>query len=138
LRATGLVRLTKCRRAEKGEVMAVTDRRLSASAGCETPPLEVREVVFEGTRTLVLSGELDMSSAVHLENAILAGVADVSGLTLDLSQLTFMDSTGLRLILFARQLCEGTAEFSLVPGPRQVQRIFELTNLLDQLPFHEP
>jgi anti-anti-sigma factor len=118
--------------------MATADHTESSSAGHGEPSLTVEEVVSSATRTLILTGELDMSGAAHLEEAILAAVADVSGLTLDLSQLTFMDSTGLNVILFARQLCEGTAEFSLVPGPPQVQQIFEMTNLLDQLPFRAP
>jgi anti-anti-sigma regulatory factor len=47
-----------------------------------------------------------------------------------------MDSTGLRTVLLAKELCDSHGfELSLVPGPPKVQRLFELTALLDVLPF---
>jgi anti-anti-sigma factor len=59
-----------------------------------------------------------------------------SRLVLDLSELAFMDVMGLRMVLFAKELCEWhRCEFALVPGPVSVQRVFELTNLLDVMPF---
>jgi len=85
--------------------------------------------------TLILSGELDMAAEDELEMAIIS-CAKAARLTLDLSQLTFMDSTGLTLILLADDLCKvhGIA-FAVVPGPRQVQRVFEIAGVLDSLPF---
>jgi anti-anti-sigma factor len=76
-----------------------------------------------------------MAAALELEAAIL-GRAGATGLTLDLSRLTFMGSTGLRLILLARDVCKvrGMA-FALIPGPSQVQRVFEVADLVDRLPF---
>ncbi|TMK24943.1 MAG: STAS domain-containing protein [Actinobacteria bacterium] len=97
---------------------------------------ELQHLVCEGRHTLVLAGELDMAAALDLEIQIVAHADRAWSLTLDLSKLSFMDSTGLHLILFARDLCQVKgAEFALIPGPRQVQRIFELTGLLDRLPF---
>jgi anti-anti-sigma factor len=99
-------------------------------------PLEVQEVVYGGEQSLVLIGELDLETAAEPENLILSCVDSVTRLTLDLSQLAFLDSTGVRLILFAQGLCRRHgAEFALVRGPRQVQRVFEIAGLLDRLPF---
>jgi anti-anti-sigma factor len=99
-------------------------------------PLEVRELTSGAERTLILAGELDLTGAAELENTLVSSTGNVTRLTLDLSQLTFMDSTGLRLVLFAHELCQkdGT-EFALIPGPRQVQRVFEIADLHDRLPF---
>ena len=42
-------------------------------------------------------------------------------------------------VILAGQLCERDGhDFALVPGPRAVQRMFELTGLIDVLPFLEP
>jgi anti-anti-sigma factor len=99
-------------------------------------PFEVQEVVSGGRHTLVLAGELDMATTAELEPMIVACAESAGGLTLDLRQLSFMDSTGLKLVLFAQQVCQANrAEFALIPGPRQVQRVFELTSLMDRLPF---
>jgi anti-anti-sigma factor len=96
-------------------------------------------VAFGGTRTLVLRGELDMATADELETVIVSCVQSVSGLTLDLSQLTFMDSTGVKLILLTQDMCRvRRIGFRLTPGPRQVQRVFEIAGLVEYLPFREP
>lgn len=100
-------------------------------------PLEVQEVVRDGVYWLALSGELDLASASLLQETVndLASEA-ISAVVLDLSGLSFMDSTGVRATLDARELFERRGcRFSLIPGPAQVQRLFELTGLLDVLPF---
>ena len=54
------------------------------------------------------------------------------GLVLDLSRLTFIDLCGLRMVLFARELCEWQGcDFGLISGPGNVQRAFEPANALD-------
>jgi anti-sigma B factor antagonist len=101
------------------------------------PHLELYEERSDACRTLVLIGELDMASAPALDAAVRRVCADgTEQVALDLSKLTFMDSTGLRVMLVAKDLCElHGCEFQLVPGPAQVQRLFEVTGLLEQLPF---
>ncbi|MCW3029146.1 MAG: anti-sigma factor antagonist [Solirubrobacterales bacterium] len=98
-------------------------------------PFEVQDLVSGEDHTLVLSGELDVAEGDELEAAIVS-CANAARLTLDLSELTFMDSAGLTLVLLADGLCKARGiVFALVPGPRQVQRVFEMAGLLQQLPF---
>jgi anti-sigma B factor antagonist len=98
----------------------------------------LERVVSDSKHTLVLSGELDMPAAAELQPVILSCVRSKPSLTLDLRQLTFMDSSGVHLVLFAQKLCEDKgAEFVLIPGPRQVQRVFEITGVLNRLPWGE-
>jgi anti-sigma B factor antagonist len=99
----------------------------------------LQRIVSESDHTLVLSGELDMTAAAALQAVIVSCVqSKPGGLTLDLRQLTFLDSTGLHLILFAQRLCQDKgAEFALIPGPRKVQHVFELAALVTRLPFRE-
>jgi anti-sigma B factor antagonist len=92
----------------------------------------------EGQRqVLVLGGELDMASAPALEGMfqqLCEGGAQE--LVLDLSGLDFIDSSGLRAILRCQAMCEEhLCDLGLVPGPREVQRVFELTRLTERLPF---
>jgi anti-sigma B factor antagonist len=98
---------------------------------------EVQDVVSDGRHRLVLTGELDLAPAAELEAMLLRLCADgTKEIALDLSKLRFMGSTGLRTVLLAKELCEQHGyEFLLIAGPRNVQRIFELTGLLDVLPF---
>jgi anti-sigma B factor antagonist len=120
--------------------LAIVDRSQEGSdgdAGRRLPaPLEVRELTSGTERTLILAGELDLTGAGELENTLVSAAENVTRLTMDLSRLTFMDSTGLRLILFAHELCQKKGiEFALIPGPRQVQRVFQIAALHDRLPF---
>jgi anti-anti-sigma factor len=102
-----------------------------------TAQFELHDEVSGAGHTLALSGELDMASAPTLEAALERICTDATeAVALDLSRLTFMDSTGLRVMLVARDVCERhDCEFQLIPGPAQIQRLFEVTGLLEQLPF---
>lgn len=98
---------------------------------------EVQDVVSGGRHRLVLTGELDLAPAAELEATLLRLCADgTKEIALDLSKLRFMGSIGLRLMLLARELCkEHGYEFQLIAGPANIQRVFEMTGLLDVLPF---
>jgi anti-anti-sigma factor len=62
--------------------------------------------------------------------------SETSGVIVDLSRLSFMDSNGLRITLLARALCQRSGcEFMLIQGPEQVRRLFDITGLLERLPF---
>ena len=103
--------------------------------------LELEERADTQHPTLVLTGELDMATAPELEAAVERLRAADGGpeLTLDLRTLRFIDSTGLRAILSIRDRCAaGGCELYLIPGPPAVQRLFELTGLLENLRFAEP
>lgn len=96
------------------------------------------EHVVDGTvHTIVLRGELDLATAPLLEEAI-GGIDGAGAVKLDLGALEFIDSTGVRATLAAREHCtrRGVA-FTVIPGPKQVQRLFEIVGLLDVLPFEE-
>ncbi len=104
--------------------------------------LEVGETVCGGEHTFTLTGELDLASTPILQRALASLAAAMNGtsaITLDLSGLQFIDSTGLHAILTTRELCQANGyEFSLVPGPPQVQRLFEIVKLVDALPWRSP
>jgi anti-sigma B factor antagonist len=103
--------------------------------------LEIDERVSDARCTLVLGGELDIASAPLLHAAvsrICEHGAVGARITLDLSGLSFIDSTGLAEIILTSQLCDRDGfELTVVPGPHAVQRLFKLTGLLDALPFAE-
>ena len=88
-------------------------------------------------RTIGLKGELDIATAPDLEELLTKLRKDnLDAVKVDLRGLDFLDSTGVRVLVEAWKACfkEGI-DFTLAPGPRQVQRLFEITGLLDQLPW---
>ena len=89
----------------------------------------------EGDAQIIeLIGELDLDGAPRLEEELRAAEAgDATSIVVDLGQLEFIDSTGLRLLVMATDRAAG--RFSLLRGPKQVHRVFEITDMVDRLPF---
>jgi anti-sigma B factor antagonist len=82
-------------------------------------------------------GELDMATigAVEQELRHLRG-AGFRTLVLDLSGLTFMDSTGLHLVMrWTAEAAQDGFTFEIEPGPPNVQRVFALAEMTHGLPF---
>ena len=90
----------------------------------------------EGEALIIeLVGELDLDGAPRLEEALReAEASDATSIVVDLGGLEFIDSTGLRLLVMAAERCDN-GRFSLLRGPKQVHRVFEITDLVDRLPF---
>jgi anti-anti-sigma factor len=84
---------------------------------------------------LPITGDLDTAGAAVAHKRLLGlSLRPGDRLVLDLSALEFMDSTGIRLILQAREhaLRHGAA-FQVVRGPDTVMRVLELVGLDEQL-----
>ncbi len=82
-----------------------------------------------------LHGELDLASAPLLESEIeSAELGDTALVVLDLEDLEFIDSTGLRIILAAHTRSqERGQEFAVTRGSQQVQRLLSITRVTDHL-----
>jgi anti-sigma B factor antagonist len=102
--------------------------------------LDVQDVAAGAEHRLVLTGEVDIATAAGVEEAargICAG--RLERLVIDLRKVTFLDSSGLAVILRVYNLCRARGlELGLIPGPAQTQRVFELTGLSELLPFQGP
>jgi len=101
-------------------------------AGAFRPPrFDVASEVENSVLVLRLSGELDLVS----EPAFAAALAQADGrpVRIELEELAFMDSTGLRALLSAAREVPGLQ----LRGPLQapVQRLLELTQTITILPF---
>jgi anti-anti-sigma factor len=97
--------------------------------------LEVQDSICCERHILVLRGELDLSNASVLEGAIqrLCGNG-AQRLLLDLD-LAFMDSSGLRVVLAGRDLCQQSdCEFAVRLSSPIVRRLFEVAGVLNRLP----
>ena len=92
----------------------------------------------DGAR-LRLTGELDLATAPALEQAVRGALeAGAERLVLDLANLTFVDSSGLRLLitLSARAPDEGWT-LALTRPPEPSMSVFRLTGAEENLPFAE-
>jgi anti-sigma B factor antagonist len=80
-------------------------------------------------------GDLDLSTSPELGETLLREISGGNSVVLDLSGVTFIDSTGLNALIQAFGACESNGgELALTPNlPAQVSRVFRITGL-DALP----
>jgi anti-anti-sigma factor len=64
-----------------------------------TPRFGIDESYDDGVLVLAVSGELDLATAPQLQEKITAAREAGEGVRLDLRPLTFIDSSGLRVLL---------------------------------------
>jgi anti-anti-sigma factor len=97
--------------------------------------LEVRTEDRDGLAHVALVGELDLSTVAKVQEE-LRRVEERSPATvvLDLSKLSFLDSTGLRCIVTADERArDQERRMVIIRGPEPVQRVFAITRLDERL-----
>jgi anti-sigma B factor antagonist len=94
-------------------------------------PLELRTELDHGAPWLIVSGELDLASAEQLETQLKQlETSEPDVLVLDLRELEFMDSTGLRAVIAAdARARERGGRLVVVRAPEEVDRVFRLTRM---------
>jgi anti-sigma B factor antagonist len=100
------------------------------------PLLEVStEPSPDGMRVLA-RGELDMHTAGDITDALATVEAEhPAAVVLDLSGITFIDSTGLRVIVAASvDSSRNGRHLSILPSPA-VDRVIDLCDVREQLPL---
>jgi anti-sigma B factor antagonist len=95
--------------------------------------LEITQAPLGDVPGIALAGEVDIAVAKQAEAALDAGIREsIGAFVVDLTDLEFLDSRGIGLLMRARALL-GREERELVvvcpPGP--VHRIFEIAGVLD-------
>ncbi len=98
-----------------------------------------RDTLPEQGHRLSVSGELDLATTPQLERQVRTVLADgARSIVIDLATLTFIDSTGLRLLLLLSQHAADDGWRMLITRPpEQVQKIIKITGTGTQLPIEE-
>jgi anti-sigma B factor antagonist len=95
-----------------------------------SPGLEIRRQHVEDHVLISLRGELDLASAAGLERELRGVTDDQRGrISIDLNELEFMDSAGLKILVQAQRNSSAGHSLVLVRASRQVRRLIELAGL---------
>jgi anti-anti-sigma factor len=92
-------------------------------------------VAGDGATVLVVAGEVDMTTVQPLRTAIVE-VLDRGApeLVVDLDAVTFLDSTGISVLVLGRRTATGTgARYRVVNARDMVARVLEVTGVRDFL-----
>ncbi len=103
----------------------------------EHPYLTIDVTSAAKAQTIVLTGEADLLGAPKIEAALKdASAGEPQLIVIDLASLTFIDSSGLQALITGHELCRARGhELQIVPGPENVQRLFELIGINEALAF---
>ena len=115
---------------------AAPSRRLGASED-RLLPLHVRvEDVGAGTSIVALTGELDLSTIPRVEAPLAEQLGARSSVIVDLTRLTFIDSTGIGILIRASQVgANGSRMHVVIREGSQVDRVFGIARIGESLPL---
>jgi anti-sigma B factor antagonist len=103
-----------------------TGQRLAVSVEAEGSSVSI----------VALSGELDLSTIPLLERRLLAEVVSKEGVIVDLTDVSFIDSSGIGLLIQAfRSAGEEQRLHTVIAAGTQVERVFRLAGIDRALPL---
>jgi len=88
---------------------------------------------------LTVSGEVDLATSPYLDAAIIAALDSGAGsIVVDLTEVSFMDSSGLGVIVRGLKRCrEADKDLDLVITNERVLKVFGITGLDQVIPIHD-
>jgi len=102
-------------------------------------PLSITSEQDGDTRRIAAVGELDIATVAMLATAVSEVDGDGGLIVLDLSGLSFIDSTGLRLVVDLNERYGGEADrLRVVAGSPAVERLLDIAGIRDRLPLITP
>jgi anti-anti-sigma factor len=100
--------------------------------------MQIHRRATDAEMVLEIVGDMDIATASRVADQIreVEILAPPWRLLIDLSAVEFMDSSGLRVLVEARnRFLDGGGELALRSGTGQVQRLFARTGLSDEFTF---
>ena len=96
----------------------------------ESPGFSIETTDEMGSVVVRAAGEIDVATAPQIETELLALIEKGGNVTLDLGAVSFIDSSGLRALVTARQRAEEcSVSFALAGRSPAVDRLLQVTGL---------
>jgi anti-sigma B factor antagonist len=113
----------------------ITNRKGALMTGGE---LAIRTEQADGWTVVSVAGEIDIATVSQLRPALESAVSGGAQVTADLSGVTFMDSTGLGVLIQALKHSQATGgDFRLVVTQPNVKKVLEITGLTELFSIHD-
>lgn len=95
--------------------------------------LKITKTAEAGKLTAALEGRLDTTTAPQLEAELKDALPGVTDLTIDMNQLEYISSAGLRVLLSAQKTMNKQGEMKITGVSDVIMEIFEVTGFSDIL-----
>ncbi|HAQ51989.1 MAG TPA: anti-sigma factor antagonist [Lachnospiraceae bacterium] len=86
-----------------------------------------------GIGVIELSGELDTTSSVNFQKEIEGFLDNLTDLTIDMKNLEYITSAGLRVLLLIDQTMEDQGSFKVINVNEDVMDVFEVSGFSEVL-----
>jgi stage II sporulation protein AA (anti-sigma F factor antagonist) len=106
--------------------------------GADRPDrLSIEHSLVNGVRVVTVRGEIDHDVTDEFSDALQAGRDTGTRIVVDLGDVTFMDSSGINVLVAAHQQTSGAGGWLRIAAAREaVLRVLRLVGLDDVIPCH--
>ena len=99
--------------------------------------MEIKKVSEGAALTVHLSGRLDAVTALELDKDLKASLANVSDLTIDLADLEYISSAGLRMLLKTQKRMDRQGSMKICNVKENVREVLDMTGFSNFLTIAE-
>ncbi|MBQ1920547.1 MAG: STAS domain-containing protein [Selenomonas sp.] len=99
--------------------------------------MEIKKELNGTALTLFLSGRLDAVTAPDLDKVVQNDLTGITDLTLDFSELVYVASAGLRVLLLAQKRMKKQGSMKLTHVNEDVKDVLDMTGFIDFLTIEE-
>lgn len=95
--------------------------------------MTINKEIQDKTMTLKLAGRLDTTTSPELEEELKASLDGIEDLRMDFSELEYISSAGLRILLAAQKTMNKQGTMSITGVNDTIMEIFDITGFSDIL-----
>jgi anti-sigma B factor antagonist len=95
--------------------------------------MTIKKIVNGDNAKIVVAGRLDTQTAPELENELDGIISNLKELTFDMTELEYVSSAGLRVILKAQKIMNTQGSMKLIGVNDSIMEVFDITGFLDIL-----
>ncbi|MBE6027578.1 MAG: STAS domain-containing protein [Clostridiales bacterium] len=95
--------------------------------------LDIKKTVNGNELVIVMTGRLDTLTAPQLEEELSASIDSAENLVFDFSELEYISSAGLRVLLSAQKTKNASGSMTVKNVSEEIREIFDVTGFSDIL-----
>lgn len=95
--------------------------------------MEIIKKLENNELTIKLVGRLDTTTSPNLEAELKKSLNDVKKLTFDFSELEYISSAGLRVLLSAQKVMNKQGQMIVLNANDEIKEVFDITGFTDIL-----